>query len=81
MYLAPLILESDGMDALNSVARAYLRARVPACKIAGTAHSLSAKHLAPSRPTSCTFETDVSQITPNIHPPLILTPGRNENLF
>ena len=39
MYLVPLISEIDGMDALNLVARAYLRARVPACKIAGTAHS------------------------------------------
>ena len=39
MYLVPLISEIDGMEALNLVVRAYLRARVPACKIAGTVHS------------------------------------------
>ena len=39
MYLVPPISGRDGMDALNLVERAYHRARPPACKIAGTAHS------------------------------------------
>ena len=39
MYLVPPISGRDGMDALNLVERAYHRARVPACKVAGTAHS------------------------------------------
>jgi len=44
MYLVPLISEIDGMEAVNLVVRAYLRARVPACKIAGTVHSAKERH-------------------------------------